>query len=226
MVKYKDSLIVDDDRFYRRHKLMRKLRIVINVILILIVLAVWVSLFFITEEGMLESPGITSLKYYTVLSNLFYMVASVIWLIKPCDATERLKYSSVVALMVTFSVVLFFLGPLYGFIALFSGTNLWYHLIVPLAGTAEFVVFERMPVKIKDNLWATSSVFVYGTFYMLNNLINGTGVYPNTNDWYGFLLWGWPVGIVIFIGIAGLAFGMGLLIRGLIKLRVKVMKNE
>ena len=57
------------------------------------------------------------------------------------------------------------------------------------------------------------------TFYMLNNLINGTGVWPDTNDGYGFLNWGWGPGIVIFVGVAVIAFVMGLILRGILKLK-------
>ena len=43
--------------------------------------------------------------------------------------------------------------------------------------------------------------FLYGTVYLLNNLINGIGEWPDGNDWYGFLNWGFPVGIIIYLGV-------------------------
>ena len=31
---------------------------------------------------------------------------------------------------------------------------------------------------------------LYGIAYCANILINGVGTFPNTNDWYGFTMWG------------------------------------
>ncbi len=200
-------------------------RIIINIVNAAMVFAIWISLFFKAEDaGFLESGGLVSLRYYTVLSNLLSGIASVVWLIgafrkKESAVADKFKYFSTVAVMVTFMVVAAFLAPLYGVKLLFNGSNLWYHLILPLLAIAEFLIFNKTKMGWKDNLFVTVSVWVYGTFYMLNNLINGTGVWPDTNDWYGFLNWGWGPGIVIFVGVAVIAFVMGLILRGILKLK-------
>ena len=41
-----------------------------------------------------------------------------------------------------------------------------------------------------------------GVVYIINILINGRGEWPNTNDWYMFFRWGFPVGITIYVVIA------------------------
>ena len=200
-------------------------RIIINIVNAVMVFGVWISLFFKAKEaGFLESGGITSLKYYTVLSNLLSGTASVVWLIgafrkKESSFADKFKYFSTVAVMVTFTVVLGFLAPLYGANLLFDGTNLWYHLILPLLAIAEFLIFNKTKMGWKDNLMVTVSVWVYGIFYMLNNLINGIGQWPDTNDWYGFLNWGWGPGLVIFVGVAAIAFIMGLILRGILRIK-------
>ena len=47
----------------------------------------------------------------------------------------------------------------------------------------------------------------------MNILINGIGVWPDTNDWYGFLNWGLPMGLVIFAGLCLITWLAGALIR-------------
>lgn len=60
-------------------------------------------------------------------------------------------------------------------------------------------VAERIP--LSKTLFAMIPSFLYGTVYLLNNLINGIGEWPEGNDWYGFLNWGLPIGIAIYLGI-------------------------
>ena len=48
-----------------------------------------------------------------------------------------------------------------------------------------------------------------------NNLINGIGEWPDTNDWYLFLTWGYPVGVLIFIVICAVTWLLGLAMRKL-----------
>jgi hypothetical protein len=49
---------------------------------------------------------------------------------------------------------------------------------------------------------------------MLNILINGIGgPWPYTNDFYGFLNWGWGGGIAIFFGVPLLSFGIACIFR-------------
>jgi uncharacterized protein (DUF486 family) len=44
-------------------------------------------------------------------------------------------------------------------------------------------------------------------------MVNGIGEWPDTNDWYGFLNWGWPVGIAIFVFVILLNWGVAVLLR-------------
>jgi len=41
---------------------------------------------------------------------------------------------------------------------------------------------------------------VYGFLYTGNIIINGKGEWPDSNDFYGFLNWGYGFGAVIFAG--------------------------
>ena len=64
-------------------------------------------------------------------------------------------------------------------------------------------------MSVKDNLFAIFPPLVYGTVYVINTLINGI----KGNDIYGFLIWGYPIGILIFAVICFVAFLIGLVLR-------------
>ena len=56
-------------------------------------------------------------------------------------------------------------------------------------------------------------VFVYGIFYLINILRNGTGRWPDPADFYGFTRWGLPAGMVIFTVIMIIGWAAGLALR-------------
>ena len=58
-------------------------------------------------------------------------------------------------------------------------------------------------------------VLVYGAVYLANIGINGIGEWPETNDWYLFLSWGYPTGILIFAIICLVTWLIGLMMRKL-----------
>lgn len=128
-------------------------------------------------------------------------------------AVEVLKYAATVSVGITFLTVVVFLGPLYGYPEMFSGPNLWLHLVVPVAALVESFLLCKTVFSARDNVLALVPVVIYGTGYILNNVINGIGEWPDTNDWYSFLLWGYPVGIVIFVVICLVGWAIGRSIR-------------
>ena len=165
--------------------------------------------------------GINSLKYFTVLSNLLEGAASVIWLIstrkndKASERAELLKYIAAAAVGLTCATVLVFLGPLYGYPAMFAGGSLYMHLLTPVVAIAEIIFLSDYKYTRKDNRLVVLSPLIYGVFYLGNNLINGIGEWPDTNDWYFFLAWGYPVGIFIFVIICIVTWLLGLAMRKL-----------
>ena len=168
-----------------------KIRLIINIILVVIVFGAWAKMFFDTEGGVLASSGIKSLRYFTVLSNIGEGIVSLLWVIvyltggntAVCD---RAKFVFCIAVTLTFGVVTFFFGPLYGWLPMYRGSNFWFHLIVPLAAIAEFVFLNRTPIGIGTNLLALIPMTVYGIGYLGNIRLHGI----EGNDWYGFLKWG------------------------------------
>ena len=189
-------------------------------------LAAWLMMLF-GGEGTLSSRGLGSLKYFTTLSNLLEGAASVWWLIAALRSgtrlAERLKFVAAAAVMLTFTVVMTFLGPLYGYRYMFGGANLWFHLLVPLMAAAEFILLGDGTMTRRDDLLAVLPPLLYGAVYLCNILVNGVGEYPHTNDWYGFVLWGLPVSIVIFAVICGVTYLLALMLR---KLSTAAQKRE
>ena len=149
----------------------------------------------------LTATGLYSLKFFTVLSNLLLGAASLVYavylvrylrsgLIVPKWA-HLLKFAGTVAVTVTLMTVLLFLGPTMGYPAMFAGVNLWLHGILPVLGIVEFVFLDtQRGLSFKESLFGVVPVVIYGIFYYGNILVNGVGVRPNTNDWYGFSLLG------------------------------------
>lgn len=210
-----------------------KVRIIINVGIAVVVFASWLDMFF-GVSGTLSSAGISSLKYFTVLSNLLEGVACIVWLAaqfarhkreaagaaEPQGAkkdvagkAEAFKYVACVAVTITFLTVVLFLAPIYGMYLMVQGANFWLHMVAPLAAILEQLflcdaVFTRI-----ENRLTVLPVLIYGTGYVLNMIINGVGRWPATNDWYGFLNWGVPIGALIFAGLLGLSWLLGWLFR-------------
>ena len=179
------------------------------------------------EEGALQSTGIENFKFYTVLSNVFCGIIALIYLVlvllkKNTDKLAVLKLAAVCGVAITFAVVAFMFGPLYGFPQFYKRGNLFFHLLEPVTAMAEFILVRRQKMPFKFTVFAAIPTLLYGIGYMLNILINGIGgPWPYTNDFYAFLSWGWPVGIGIFAAITLTAFGVACLFRVISNKRAK-----
>ena len=200
---------------------MRKtVRLVLNIVVAAVVFTMWIRMF-LRGGGVLAGTGFSSMKYFTVQSNLLEGIACVVWLASlkkggtdgASAGAETFKFAACVAVMVTFCVVAFFLGPVYGYRMMYQGSNLWFHLLVPLAALFEALFLAGVRYTKRDNKLAMIPALCYGAFYLINILLRGKGEWPDTNDWYGFLNWGWAVGALIYAGIAAVSWLLGLGIR-------------
>ena len=211
MIQPKDKTAICKDR--------RSIFSVILNILIVVFAAVGTVIMLSNQgEGTgLASSGITNLKYFTVLSNEFCGITAALWLVffllgKKFPPVLKLTAASAVAL--TFLIIAAFLAPMYPELDLYENANLWFHLILPLTAVLEFIIL-RTDEKIPFRYTVISALpeLIYGIGYLANILLNGKGEYPDTNDWYGFLNWGYPVGIAIFAAIVLMDFAMAVLMR-------------
>jgi len=180
------------------------LSIILNILIIVFVLVGTIEMLRPRQAAngaMLVSRGWRNLRYFTVLSNEFCGIVSLLWLvyfIRGKCFPAILKLMSVAAVGLTFAVVAFFFAPANPHRNLYQGGNFWFHLIVPVTAMIEFGVLETDILPVKKTLIAALPSLIYGLGYVGNILINGVGSGRSSNDWYGFLTWGYPAGIAIF----------------------------
>lgn len=222
-----------------------RLRWYVNILLAVLVFGSWFSVFFF-GTGSLVRNGLGSLKYFTMLSNIFVGVMAIAWLVsagksnksiagkngnesaiesgndngnapgfRAGDRVEIIKYIAAASVGLTCATVLFFLGPIYGYPAMFEGFNLPLHLITPVIAILEIIFLSDVTYTRRDNLMVMIPPFLYGLGYIANILINGMGEWPDTNDWYFFFHWGYPVGALIYIVLLTVTWLIGLLMRKL-----------
>ena len=189
-----------------------RIRKALNVLLAIAVFGAWGQMVF-SGEGTLASTGLSSLKYFTVLSNLLEGFACLYWLAGRGEKGEHLKFVATVAVSITFLVVMTFLGPLYGYPAMFAGANLWLHLVVPVGAILEQIFLSKGPFGKKDVCLAALPVLIYGAGYLGNIVMNGVGEWPDTNDWYSFMMWGYPGAAAIYGGLILISLALGGLFR-------------
>ena len=151
-----------------------------------------------TDSGDLSHKGIESLKYFTVLSNLFCGVVSVIYLVV-CGGSGlqlplclvTLKLVAATAVMLPFLVTALLLVPMYGWKSLYRGGNFWLHLVVPLLAAADCCLLLPVgEVPLRLTLWAMAPTALYGVFYLGRIFLHGAREGDVEYDFYGFLRWG------------------------------------
>ena len=180
----------------------------------------------------LTASGIYNLKYFTVLSNEFCGIIAltdiILFFVKKKGVSDILSFMAASSVGLTFAIIAFFLQPMYRELNLYQGSNLWFHLIVPVTAMIGFVVCNGLckrnyRIGFKYTFIAAIPSLVYGFAYLINILINGKGEWPDTNDWYGFLNWGYPVGIIIFAVVVIINWLVACFLRALYN-RIRVPK--
>lgn len=175
---------------------------------------------FFTFEGFIDSfraniirdpdwfgfEGIHSLRFFTVLSNLFVAIVAVLIVIYNVKNIVKdefnfpnwliiLKHVSTCAVAVTFTTVALLLAPSYaivgkGYFTLFLGNHIYMHLLSPVLAIISYVVLERShKIKFKKSLWALLPVALYEILYVIMVVFIGqaNGGWP---DFYNFTFGG------------------------------------
>ena len=207
----------------------RKARLVLDLVIAFLVFYAWIGMM-IRGGGLLSSSGLGSLRYFTVLSNLLEGGAS-LWAAVSLIAgrgipvrLEALKWTAGTAVMVTFSVVILFLGQIYGYGPMLRGSSLYLHLIVPLLSAAEMLFLRERELSPKTPRQPAAAVSAYGVFYFIRLFAGGRG--PDgrfVNDFYAFTLWGIPAGIGMFALLLAGTFFMS---AGLLRLGNRILKGR
>ena len=145
-------------------------------------------------EGNMQVVGWIAFRYFTVDSNVLAAIGAAAMLFPAIRAlrtgeerTPRalllFRYVGVAAVGVTFFTVLFFLGPIYGYPAMYVGYNLFLHLLCPLFCFLSFLLLEgrreELPVRF---FWlGVLPVVLYGALYFARVIV--VGDWP---DFYAF----------------------------------------
>ena len=220
-----DSYIINSREIYMSKKTRFTISVIINIIMVIITCVGLMVMVFNNHDSAtgLTATGLENLKFYTVLTNLSAGIVALYVLIywavsKKREVTKHiviLKLMSVAGVGLTFFTVALFLGPIYGHSLLYRDANLYFHLILPLVSMIEFLLLciNKSNFPFRYSFLTMIPPFIYGVAYLGNIMINGKGEWPETNDWYGFLTWGYPVGIAFYLVILFVVFLIGFAIR-------------
>lgn len=198
----------------------------LNGLIILLVLIGFILLF-------LTGTGFSAFKMFTILSNIYVGIASIGMFVFQLrhylnneveipSWAKVIKYTAVVAVFITFLVVVTFLTPTMAskedgnVVQLYTGSNLFFHVIVPIVTIGNFALEYEPRLKFKDTFFAIIPVFAYSIFYIINYYAKGLSAADfnkdSPYDWYGLIGDGSALRIIIVI----LVFIVGSYILGLI----------
>ena len=128
-----------------------------------------------------------SFIYYTILSNLFALIVSIIYFYysyqkKIPKVINILRLSSVLSLSVTFLVSLFILLPSFdfNFKLMYGGMNLFLHFVCPVLLLVIYLIYDKKnKLTKKDIMLANMLTFVYGAIMVPLNILKVVeGPYP------------------------------------------------
>lgn len=201
----------------------RKPAIIVNLFVGILSYAAWLWMVLsVSNGGPLTAGGLFSLKFFTNLSNLFNGAVCLVYAFRLLGSgwvTRRLKtwkLAGTAAAGLTFTTVMGFLGPVFGYQFMFNGPNFFLHLLLPVVSMLSFVLLERdTRIPFRNTLWAMVPVALYAVGYLTNVLVQGVGDWPDRHDFYGFLMWGWPVGLGIAAGLMLVTWLLAILLRAL-----------
>ena len=175
--------------------------------------------------GIIMLGGNKSLfEYYTVDSNLFALIMTVVYLYFVCTdkkiskAIYLLRLMSLVSLMITFLVVLFilsFMVPLQFLFWGYYGTNLILHVICPLLLLYIYFKFdEKVKVNKYELIYNMIPTLIYAIILIILNIkgiVDGPYAFLRFNfqPLYQSVLW--------FILIVGITYPIGLVLNKLKK---------
>lgn len=196
-----------------------KISLFLNWFIVLLTILSFVFMFlgieFMGKSKLLVSTNIGVFKYFTVDSNLFVGISSLIYLLsknKKSKIVSILKLSSTTSITITFLVTLLFLAPFntYPFIEFYKNSNLFFHFLIPVCSIITFLFFDGCSkVLRKDLLWNLIPMLLYFIYYATNIIIHiENNVVSKDYDFYGFF----KIGILSFFLVIPFMFGLTYLI--------------
>ena len=177
-----------------------------------------IIIFEIIGCSMCAKHGLSVLQYYTVLSNIFALITSSLYVafyLKTKNniplALSFLRYASTVCLTLTFAVVLFFFVPLAGFNVMVEGVQIFHHLLCPVLSFISFVFFViRNPLSKKHIFLSLLPTFTYAAVIIVLNILKVVeGPYPFLMVYQQSVI----LSVLYFIIISGMALFAATLLR-------------
>lgn len=159
--------------------------LVLNGLIALITLTL--TLCFSRKDGAWTLRGLKkALRFFTVQSNLLCALGALLMCFWPDSRPVwLLKYAGTAAVTLTMLTVLLFLGPTLGcWRKLFSGADLFMHLITPLLALVSFCVLERRGLGFPALLLGLLPMALYAVLYACKVLLAPPE--KAWEDFYGF----------------------------------------
>ncbi|MCR4735247.1 MAG: hypothetical protein K5829_09620 [Treponema sp.] len=184
----------------------RKSAFILNLIIFIFTLFATISMIigfnFMDNTKVLSATSFKAFKYFTVDSNVFAGIISLVYLIYELSPASKkkdrlpkalyiLKLAATTGVTLTMMVTVFFLAPrtTTTYFAYFKNSNLFMHLLTPLLCIISFIFFEAgEKTKFPLSLSGIIPMLLYALYYMPNILLHlENGKTSHTYDWYGFL---------------------------------------
>ena len=167
---------------------------VTNIIIFLATVGVVIS-YYCGNDGVYHIPPSFRYCLFTTDSNIFCALSALIAAVyegrilsgkadKLPLAVIALKFAGTVAVMLTFCVVAFFLGPMDDFITwMFGGTSVYMHTLGPILAFISFVFLENGVILPKKLIPVGAvSALIYGIVYLIMVVVIG----ENNGGWIDF----------------------------------------
>jgi hypothetical protein len=190
---------------------------------------------------MLETTKIGMFKFYTVDSNIFMGIVSLIFAIDEykllnnkiqsiSDKKYILKLMSTTSVALTFLTVFLYLGRIAdgGIYVLLLNSNLFVHLIILVLSIITFIFFERTKnIKIKKVIYSMFPTLIYAIGYLINILshVENGKVLPKY-DWYYFVQRGLQNALWLFPSMIFASYVIGLILYVFNNFELKKRKED
>ncbi len=186
----------------------------LSINIIIVILTIFASIIMFTgikithgAEPLLETSKIGMFKFYTVDSNIFMGLISLLFVIKEILNKEitknmyRLKLMATTSVTLTFLVVFAYLGPISkdGIKSMLQNSNLFFHLIIPALSIINLTLFEKTDkLKLKDTIYGIIPTIIYAILYTINILLHSeNGKVSPIYDWYWFVQNGIKTAVIV-----------------------------
>ena len=209
-----------------------KISFYINILIILLIVnAIMMSItgfnFMHGYEPYPQLIGTPIYSYYTVQSNVFMGIVSLIFASKEYQIIKGVKkeiplayYVLKMVATVAVSLTFFVVFAIFGFmsngshISFIRNSYLFYHLIIPVLSIINFICFEKTNrINFKYVFLGLLPTFLYEIYYSINLITNmKDGHVSIKNDWYFFAQDGLIKTILVAPMMLGITFCLSLII--------------